>query len=256
MDATQHLETWKKRVEKELAGAPFESLRTTTPTGVVIEPLYVATTAAGHVAAARCALADAQGSDAGVAIDLARFDAEHAADQIGLAATLFVAALRAGDPAQVTVRVPVAADLVLEIAKLRALRRVLARIQELLPEGATRPTVALHAVASSRLAAAPDLPTCLIWNAAAVFSAVVGGADRMTPHALDPTSPEHRRLADNVVRLALHESHLDAVHDPAAGSWAFETLTDDLCRRAWNMFQALEADPAARARHLDAEATR
>lgn len=256
MDATRHLETWKKRVEKELAGAPFESLRTTTPSGVVIEPLYVTAAAAGHVAAARCALADAEGSDEGVALDLARFDAEHAADQIGLAAALFVDALRAGDPTHVTVRVPVAADLVLEIAKLRALRRVLARILELLPEGTARPAIALHAFASTRLAAAPDLPTCLIWNAAAVFAAVVGGADRMTPLALDPTSPEHRRLADNVVRLALHESHLDAVRDPAAGSWAFETLTDDLCRRAWNVFQALESDPEARARRLAPEATR
>lgn len=244
MDRTSTLETWKQRVHKELAGAPFESLRTTTSAGVVIEPLYVSAAAPGHVAAAQCALAEATDtapSDAHT-IDLRPFDGEHAAGLIAIAARRYAAALGEGDPVDVRVQLPVAADLVLEIAKLRALRRVLARLSELLPEGAPRPAVTLHAFASGRLEAAPDLPTSLIWNAAAVFAAVVGGADRVTPLALDPSAPEHRRLADNVVRLALHECHLAAVRDPAAGSYAIETLTDELCRHAWDMFrQAPEA---------------
>jgi len=240
MDPT--LETWKKRVEKELAGAPFETLRTTTPSGVTIEPLYTSASAPGHVAAARATLADdrpAPSTSPGATLDLRPLDAAHAADQLGRAATLMAAALGEGDPAHVDVLVPVGTDLVLEVAKLRALRRVLARLCELLPEGAARPTVALHAFASARLATAPDLPTNLIWNAAAVFAAIVGGADRVTPLALDPALAEHRRLADNVVRLALHEAHLDAVRDPAAGSFAFETLTEDLCQRAWAALQEI-----------------
>lgn len=90
------------------------------------------------------------------------------------------------------------------------------------------PTPHLHARVAH--AGAPDLGTSLIRNAVSVFAAIVGGADTVEPLA-HGDDPEARRLADNVVRLALSEAHLAAVNDPAAGSYALEALTESLCER-------------------------
>ena len=38
------------------------------------------------------------------------------------------------------------------------------------------------------------------------------------------------------------ESHLDAVADPAGGSYYIEALTDSLAREAWKLFQQVEAE--------------
>jgi methylmalonyl-CoA mutase len=67
---------------------------------------------------------------------------------------------------------------------------------------------------------------------------VVGGCDRLTvePFAFDA------HLALNVQRILKEESHLDAVADPAGGSYYIEALTDALARPAWALFQQVEAE--------------
>ena len=66
----------------------------------------------------------------------------------------------------------------------------------------------------------------------------IGGCDQLTvePFAFDP------HLALNVQRILKEESHLDAVADPAGGSYYIEALTDSLAR------EGLEAIPACRSR--------
>jgi methylmalonyl-CoA mutase len=46
----------------------------------------------------------------------------------------------------------------------------------------------------------------------------------------------------NVQRILREEAHLDAVTDPAAGSYYIEALTDALASAAWKLFQAVEAE--------------
>ena len=48
-------------------------------------------------------------------------------------------------------------------------------------------------------------------------------------------------MARNIQVILNEESHLGAVCDPAAGSYAIEHLTDHLADRAWEMFQRIEA---------------
>jgi methylmalonyl-CoA mutase len=50
-----------------------------------------------------------------------------------------------------------------------------------------------------------------------------------------------RRVARNTQFVLLEEAKLDKVADPAAGSGAFENLTDQLCRAAWSEFQEIES---------------
>jgi methylmalonyl-CoA mutase len=49
-----------------------------------------------------------------------------------------------------------------------------------------------------------------------------------------------RRIARNIQLLLLEESHVGQVLDPAGGSWFVEDLTEQLARRAWQLFQSVE----------------
>jgi methylmalonyl-CoA mutase len=49
-----------------------------------------------------------------------------------------------------------------------------------------------------------------------------------------------QRLARNTQLILQKECHLDHVIDPAGGSWYVESLTDELARGAWALFQEIE----------------
>jgi methylmalonyl-CoA mutase len=70
------------------------------------------------------------------------------------------------------------------------------------------------------------------------LSAVIGGCDSLTvePFGFDP------HLAENVQHILRKESHLDAVADPAGGSYFVEALTAALAREAWKLLQQVEAE--------------
>jgi len=55
------------------------------------------------------------------------------------------------------------------------------------------------------------------------------------PFGFDP------HLALNLQRILKEESHLDAVADPAGGSYYIEALTDSLARETWKLLQQVEA---------------
>jgi methylmalonyl-CoA mutase len=86
----------------------------------------------------------------------------------------------------------------------------------------------------------------LLRNTMAVFSAVIGGADNVTvlpfTAALGLPDGFARRLARNTQTVLMEESNLWRVADPAAGAGGFEALTTALCEKAWQLFQAIEAE--------------
>lgn len=69
----------------------------------------------------------------------------------------------------------------------------------------------------------------------AMFSGAVGGADAITllPHdcSTGSSSSQARRIARNLHHLGRLESHLARVEDPAAGSYALDSLTAELHAR-------------------------
>jgi methylmalonyl-CoA mutase len=79
------------------------------------------------------------------------------------------------------------------------------------------------------------------------LSAVMGGVDALHIAPFDsvsgPGSGEafSRRIARNVHTLLAGEFGLDGPADPAGGSWCVESLTDELARKAWEIFQGYEA---------------
>jgi methylmalonyl-CoA mutase len=85
----------------------------------------------------------------------------------------------------------------------------------------------------------------ILRNTIAVVAAGLGGADAITvlPHTVALGLPDAfaRRIARNTQLILSEESNLARVGDPAAGSGAFEALTEQLCRAAWTQFQEIES---------------
>ena len=78
----------------------------------------------------------------------------------------------------------------------------------------------------------------------AALAAAVGGADAVTvlpfSAALGVPDAFARRIARNTQTILIEEANLHRVADPAAGSGAIEYLTEQLCEKAWGLFQEIE----------------
>lgn len=133
------------------------------------------------------------------------------------------------------------------IAKLRAARRLWARVLELSAGSTTG--MRLHAVTSRPMMSKYDPWVNMLRTTVAAFAAGVGGADSVTVLPFDGPlgRPDAfgRRIARNTSHLLIDESHVAKVADPAGGAYAVEKLTDDLARAAWEFFGALDtsSDP-------------
>ena len=147
----------------------------------------------------------------------------------------------------------------LEIAKLRALRRLWPTLLHAYGLPAAAATLRLHASTSTWMLTTLDPHTNLLRHTTEAMSAVLGGADSLSVSPFDALYAEPNdfsgRLARNLSVLLREEAGLGRVPDPAAGSYYLETLTDELARAAWTLFQQTEAAgglPAARGEMLDA----
>ncbi|MFE1806051.1 methylmalonyl-CoA mutase small subunit [Streptomyces sp. NPDC059533] len=175
-----------------------------------------------------------------------------AAEELGLSLATGVAYLRAltdgglGVEAalgQLEFRYAATADQFLTIAKLRAARRLWARIAEACgapAAGAQRQ----HAVTSPVMMTRRDPWVNMLRTTVACMAAGVGGADSVTvlPFDNELGLPDAfaRRIARNTSTILLEESHLARVIDPAGGSYYVEQLTDELAHAAWEFFQTVE----------------
>jgi methylmalonyl-CoA mutase len=149
---------------------------------------------------------------------------------------------------QVSFRLAADDDQFLNIAKMRALRQLWARVAEVVgePEGGA---AVLHAETSLPMMTQRDPWVNMLRTTLAAFGAGVGGADTVLVYPFDVAIPGGfpgmatsfaRRMARNVQLLLLEESHVGRVLDPAGGSWFVEDLTEQLAQQAWERFQAVE----------------
>lgn len=147
----------------------------------------------------------------------------------------------------ICVRVQVGSDLYLEIAKLRALRLLWAKIARAF--GASTPEqlrVRVHAETSERERAVwRDTRSNLIRTTVQAFAAAVGGCDSLvvSPYDLNRTTARGTSLAlaRRQQLLLREESHLHRVVDPVAGARALESLTDKMARSAWALVREIES---------------
>ena len=131
------------------------------------------------------------------------------------------------------------------IAKLRAVRRLWARMLELSGAAEDRRTMVLHAITSRPMMTKYDPWVNMLRTCVAAFAAGVGGADVVTVLPFDARLglPDafSRRIARNTSSLLVEESHVAKVADPAGGAFAVEKLTDDLAVAGWEELGRIEA---------------
>ncbi len=141
-------------------------------------------------------------------------------------------------------RFDVGHDLLTEVAKLRALRLLHAKVLGAFGCAGGAPLV-LHATTSPRGLARRDHWTNMLRTTLGAFAASMGGADLITtlPHdsSRGPAGALGRRNARNIQLVLAREARLDHVGDPARGAHAFEARTDALARGAWTIMQEVEA---------------
>lgn len=133
----------------------------------------------------------------------------------------------------------------LTIAKLRAVRRLWARMLELSGASADHRTMVLHAVTSRPMMTKYDPWVNMLRTCVAAFAAGVGGADAVTVLPFDARLglPDAfaRRIARNTSTLLVEEAHVAKVSDPAGGAFAVEKLTDDLAVAGWEELGRIES---------------
>jgi methylmalonyl-CoA mutase len=136
-------------------------------------------------------------------------------------------------------------DLFMELAKLRAARALWSRVVTACGGSPASGRMLIHARTSPADRTVRDPWINLLRSTTEAFTAAVAGADSVYAGPFDEAVglPDDfsRRIAFNTQLLLREESHLDAVVDPAGGSWYVEALTDQLIEAGWAELRAIEA---------------
>jgi methylmalonyl-CoA mutase len=176
------------------------------------------------------------------------------AQELACMLATLVAYLRAAEQGGVSpsqalpkINVALAADIdeFATIAKLRAARRLIWRVADATGAGDAAAHVLLNCPTSYRMMAKRDPWTNILRTTIACAGAALGGADAIVvlpfTFALGKPQAFARRVARNIQIVCQEESHLGRVADPAGGSWYVENLTEDMAKKAWEIFQDIEA---------------
>ena len=145
---------------------------------------------------------------------------------------------------QILLSLTVGTDQFGDMAKLRALRVMWARVADVVGVADHRATI--QAVTASTTATRRDPWANMLRVTIGCFAAATGGADIVTVRPFDAmvgvSDDLGLRVARNTQLALMEESNLHRVIDPAGGSWYVEHLTDALAAEAWAIFQEIERE--------------
>lgn len=132
----------------------------------------------------------------------------------------------------------------METAKLRAARMLWAQVVRAFGGDAEAQKMKLHIRTSRRNKTVYDPYVNMLRTTVEALAGAVGGCDTMHTAPFDAVFREpdefSRRIARNQQIILQEEINLTRLIDPAGGSWYVESLTDQLARRAWRLFQEIE----------------
>lgn len=144
---------------------------------------------------------------------------------------------------QIRFRVCLGGNFFMEIAKIRAMRMVWAKIVS--EFGGNERKIKLSARTAKFNKTVFDPYVNMLRTATEAFSGVVGGVDSMTVGAFDEIirKPDEfsERIARNQQIILQEECNLADVIDPAGGSYYVENLTRELAAKIWEFFSKIES---------------
>ena len=131
-----------------------------------------------------------------------------------------------------------------EVAKFRAFRLLWSRVLKAFALDPAKNWPRVHARTARWDKSTLDPHVNLLRATTEALSAVLGGVDSLSIGTFDEVSGTTNdislRIARNLHTLLAEEFRLAAPADPAGGSWYVEKLTDELARKAWELFQDVE----------------
>jgi methylmalonyl-CoA mutase len=255
--------TWEAAIQKDLKGADYEKrLVWRSDEGVAVRPYYRSESLAGLEAQTASLPGqfpfvrgtgkaweidqDATPKADAIRADLLLEAGADAIQQLGIALAAGVerlAHLCDDRPVDVAAReiefvFAVGSTYFFEIAKLRAARMVWARtVAAFAPADLESCRMNLHVRTSRLNKSTCDPHTNILRVTTEAMSAAIAGCERL---AVQPFGFDDH-LALGVQRVLAEEAHLNAVADPAGGSYYIEALTASLAREGWKLFQRIEA---------------
>lgn len=159
------------------------------------------------------------------------------------------AATEAGIPAEtvacnIKFNMGISSNFFMEIAKFRAARMLWAKIVQQYTTCKECCKMVVHAETTSFNLTLFDSYVNMLRTQTEAMSAAIAGVESITVRPYDSV---YERPTDFAVRIAKnqqlilkHESHIDAVADPAGGSYYVESLTASIAKEAWRIFLETE----------------
>jgi methylmalonyl-CoA mutase len=158
---------------------------------------------------------------------------------------------------KLVIEISVGSNYFFEIAKLRALRQVIAFL--LKQYGVTMELIVLSKTAINNKSAA-DSFTNLLRTTTEAMAAVIGGCNALSVGRYDMHTKDKNEQAIwwalNQSLMLEHEAYLNQMADVAAGSYYIEKLTEQLAENAWNIFKDIENEGGWLAYFESGDATR
>ena len=255
---------WEAAIRKDLKGADYEKkLVWRTDEGIPVRPYYRSDSLAGLEGQTGAAPGnfpfvrgsgeawtidqDATPAPEAIRADLVHESGAHAVEELAIALAAGVERLAQTDVARTVDEAArdirfvfaVGSNYFFEIAKLRAARWLWAQaVAAFDPADMDSCRMHLHVRTSRLNKSVCDPYTNLLRVTTEAMSAAIGGCDTLTvePFGFDA------HLALNLQHILAEEAHLNAVADPAGGSYYIEALTTTLAREAWMLFQKIESE--------------
>ncbi|HCJ62274.1 MAG TPA: methylmalonyl-CoA mutase [Alphaproteobacteria bacterium] len=134
----------------------------------------------------------------------------------------------------------------MEVAKLRAARTLWARVmKQFAPQKPASLMLRTHCQTSGVSLTEQDPYNNIVRTTLEAMAAVMGGTQSLHTNSFDeaialPTAFSSR-IARNTQLILQHETGLTNVVDPMGGSYYVESLTKELCDKAWELIEEVEA---------------
>lgn len=133
----------------------------------------------------------------------------------------------------------------MEIAKIRAVRVLWAKVVQAFGGNPEAQKITLHARTGLHNKTRNDPYVNMLRTSMEALSGAIAGVNSMSVGNFDETSrlPDafSRRISRNTQLILQEECELTGVVDPAGGSWTIEWLTHEISKAAWSFFQEVEA---------------
>jgi methylmalonyl-CoA mutase len=140
---------------------------------------------------------------------------------------------------QIAFMIPVGTSLLLEIAKLKALRILWFQVVRAYGmETYDFNNLYLHGYSEPWINAKFQPHGNMLGSTIASIAAICGGCAAVTVQPEDEQNKTMNRIARNNAIILQEESHLGKVNDPFAGAYAVDVMTDAFAREAWKKFQS------------------